>query len=161
MKELYEYRTELIASSLAIVPQLRQALESFPASDLHASPASGLSSPHRTLSHLRDIQVQALSARLAQILDEDDPYFDLFDDEAWQEDHYRADEPWPAILDRFAGAQKQVLGDLDPHDASVWNRTGHHPWFGKRTFQWWVELCYEYAETHLAQIRSALPGVEG
>jgi hypothetical protein len=160
MEELYEYRSELIASSLSIVHQLASVLETIPTSIMHASLGSGIASPHRTLAHLRDIQVRALSPRLERILIEEDPYFVLFDDEGWQEEHYRPEEPWQAILEQFSGSQRQVLGDLDPRDASIWNRTAHHPWFGKRTFQWWVELCHEYAETHLAQIQTAQPGVE-
>ena len=161
MKELYEYRTELMASSLAIVHDFRQVLEAVPASHLHISPAPGLPSPHEALAHLRDIQVQALTGRLIQILTEENPHFVLFDDEAWLAGHYRADEPWQAILEEYAASKRQVLGGLDPQDASIWNRIAHHPWFGKRTFQWWVERCFEYAESYLAQIRSALPGLEG
>jgi hypothetical protein len=160
MEELYEYRTELIAISLGIVHELRQVMDTISASGLPASPEAGHSSPHRTLAHLRDIQVQALSGRLLQILREDNPVFVLFDDQGWQESHYRTDEPWQEILEEFTRSHESVLKDLDPCEASIWNRTAHHPWFGKRTFQWWVELCYEYAETHLAQIRSALPGLE-
>jgi hypothetical protein len=158
MEELYEYRRQLIASSLAIFQELRQAMEAIPASSLHSSPEAGLSSPHRTLAHLRDIQVQSLSVRLLQILKQDDPYFVLFDDEAWQAGHYRAEQAWQGILEEYARSQAQVLKGLDPREAAIWNRSAHHPWFGKRTFQWWVEQCYEYAETHLDQIRRPLAG---
>jgi hypothetical protein len=160
MEELYEYRTELLARSLEITDDLRQVLESLPENSLFNSPIQGRPSPHRVLAHLRDIHVQALSKRLKQIQSEESPRFILFDDEAWLERHYRMEEPWQAILEAFTRSQEQALAGLDPKDASLWNRTAHHPWFGKRTFQWWVEQCLEYSEHHLEQIRSALPGVE-
>ena len=156
MKELYEYRRELIDVSLAVVQELRQILVSFPTSSLYHSPDPGISSPHRCLAHLRDVQVQALSKRLKQILTKENPSFTLFDDEAWLERHYRQEEPWQDILEEFARAQVQILADLDPRDADIWNRNAEHPWFGMRTFQWWVELCLEYAQEHLGQIQSAL-----
>jgi hypothetical protein len=160
MKELYEYRTELLARSSEITHDLRQVLESLPEKSLFSSPIAGRPSPHRVLAHLRDIHVQALSRRLRQIQSEQNPRFILFDDEAWLERHYRMEEPWQAILEEFNRSQEQALAGLDPQEASLWNRTAHHPWFGKRTFQWWVEQCLEYSKQHLEQIRSALPGGE-
>jgi hypothetical protein len=83
MEELYEYRTELLARSLAVTDDLRQVLGSLPENSLFNSPIQGRPSPHRVLAHLRDIHVQALSKRLKQIQSEESPRFILFDDEAW------------------------------------------------------------------------------
>ena len=46
-----------------------------------------------------------------------------------------------------------ILRRLEGDD---WKRTGLQPEYGAFDIHWWVELCLEHDETHVAQISSAL-----
>lgn len=156
MEELYLYRKRLVARLESIVQDLSSAAAAGSNDDWKSTQPDDPQTPHWKLVHLRNIERQALAPRLKRILNEDDPHLVLFDDEKWMESHYRADEPVEVIIADYEKIRKEELSWLKEMNVKAWSRTCRHPWFGVRTFQWWVEKTMAYAEEHLEEIKSGL-----
>ena len=56
---------------------------------------------HQVASHTRDVELHAYGARVRRTLAENDPMFEPFDGDAYNKDHYHADEPLKNIADEF------------------------------------------------------------
>lgn len=157
MEELYAYRQRLLKRFAEIVDDFRTTMSAIPAGVWQNPHVSGDESPHRVLAHLREVEAKAFHVRLRRILDEDEPFLPLFDDEHWMESSYRPDESPEAILNEYARLRQQELSWLENLPPQAWNRTARHPWWGIRALQWWVEQSLAYAEDHLRQMKHWLP----
>jgi hypothetical protein len=104
---------------------------------------------------LRALEAEAITVRLRHILDEQQPYLPLFDDDGWMAAHYDPSEPVTAILDEYARLRQQELSWLRDLPSAAWNRTARHPWWGVRALQWWVEQALLVARQHFVQLTSA------
>jgi hypothetical protein len=153
MEELLAYRKKLLLRLQDNVAELRQLAAARPPEAWQVALPGDGRTPHQVVAHLRSIEAQAMSLRLRRILDEDEPFLDLFHDDAWQAEHYQAAEPLANIIEEYARLRAAELSWLQDLPSAGWNRTGRHPWYGVRTLQWWVERCWEYAEEHLDLLR--------
>jgi len=154
MEELYAYRQNLLANLEGIVSELSQAAAAMPDAGWHTPAAAGQLTPHQVLAHLRALESQAIMVRLRRILDEDEPYLPLFDDDEWMAANYDPAEPVQSILDGYASLRQQELSWLKDLPSAAWNRTARHPWWGVRALQWWVEQCLLMARQHLEQLQT-------
>ena len=152
MEELLVYRQNLLTSLDRVVTELRQAAAAIPTSAWHTPLAPGQYTPHQVLAHLRALEAGAIAVRLRHILDEQQPYLPLFDDDGWMAVHYDPSEPVTAILDDYARLRQQELSWLRDLPSAAWNRTARHPWWGVRALQWWVEQALLIARQHLEQL---------
>ena len=158
MEELLVYRQNLLTSLDNVVTELHQAAEAIPAEAWHTPLAPGQLTPHQVLAHLCALEAYAIVVRLRRILDEQQPYLPLFDDDDWMGAHYDPSEPVPVILDDYARLRQQELSWLRDLPPAAWNRTARHPWWGVRALQWWVEQALLVARQHYAQLTSAVGG---
>lgn len=156
MDELLEYRRQLLAHWQQVVDDLRQTLQAIPPARRHQPLEDGGWTPHQIMAHLRDVEAHALLPRLERILAEETPYLPNFNEQDWMQRHYQPQEPLEAILNAYADLRARQLALLRNAPGEAWSRTGRHPWWGKRTLQWWVERSLAHAREHLEQLQQAV-----
>jgi hypothetical protein len=156
MKQLLEYRAELLARLARQPADLDEAVYSVPQAEWSGRLVSEGYTLHQLAAHVRDLEALAFLPRLRRILAEDYPALDAFPSHHWSMEGYRPDEPMGDILSGFARAREEALALLRPLPAEGWGRAGFHPPSGPRTAQWWAERMYTHARGHLDEIRRAM-----
>jgi len=145
-------RHELIAQYEAGFDEVQRALADFPEAQLTARPIPGKWSACEIIHHLADSEMRA-ALRLRQILAEDRPLIQSYDQEAYAARlNYNTRDIAPA-LDAFRAARSttaQLLAHLTDED---WAREGTHPEHGRYTADNWLEIYAAHARDHAAQIR--------
>jgi uncharacterized damage-inducible protein DinB len=154
---LLEYRAELLARLERQPAEMAQVLAAIPEAYWHERPAGLSRTVHRTLAHVRDLELLAFLPRLQRILQEDEPALAPFVSHDWSLRDYLPDEPLTAVLASWSQARDEVMNLLPEADASQWSRLGFHPPSGKRTLQWWAERIFTHAQAHMLELRAARP----
>jgi hypothetical protein len=156
MEELIAYRRELLSALDSIAAELTKIVNGIPATSWHQPYGRDSHTPHYTLAHLRELELQWFAVQLPRMLNESMPVLPAFPEKAWMECHYLAAEPVGAILVVFANARKLELSWLRKLSSSSWSCLARHPWWGVHTFQWWVELQLDLSRQHLRELASLL-----
>lgn len=156
MKQLLEYRAELLARLARQPAELAEAVNVVPEAERTVRRVSGDYTLHQLLAHVRDLEALAFLPRLRRILTEDHPRLEAFPSHHWSLESYQPDEPMADVLAHFTRAREEALSILRPLPAEGWGRTGFHPPSGPRTAQWWAEWIYTHAREHLDEIRRAV-----
>jgi hypothetical protein len=156
MEEITAYRQQLLSALLDVVNDVTRVVKAFQPADWNAPPRLGTSSPHYTLSHLRELEIQVFYQPLHRFLIEDTPQLLLFDDVSWLAENYDPAERVTAILDEFSNLRRLEVDWLRALPAQGWSRTARHPWWGVRTLQWRVELQLDVSHQHLRELTARL-----
>jgi len=156
MEELFAYRADLLTALGGVVDELSNVVANLPPSTWLQPIHPGSRTPHYILFHLRELEAQVFARQLPRILSEARPELPVFNDAAWMEGHYRAEEPASSLLEELAKLRQQELAWLRSLPPAGWSSPARHPWWGEHTLQWWVELQVEYSYQHLKEISSAL-----
>src|SRR5258708_5669488 len=151
---LREYRARLLERLETVVPDLADAIAAIPEARWHSASDTTTRSPHALLAHLRDVEREAYSVRLRQLLEEESPAFEQWDSPHWETTLYDPHEPVTQILAEYAGLREAELQRLRPLGSREWARTGRHALLGRRTLQWWAERILENAEGRLKELHS-------
>lgn len=156
MEELMAYRQELIAALMRGVGGLAHIVKAIPphAWQTPSSPA-GCSS-HFTLAHLRVLEEQVFIPNLHRIQTEAVPILTIFDDRAWMGVHHHPQEPFQKMMEGYSQLRVQEVDWLRDLPGADWSRMGRHPWWGLRSFQWWVERQLESYRQHTEQLSAFL-----
>ncbi len=128
---------------------LASALAAISPDQLSAPIAPGKWSPAQIVSHLADCEI-AFGFRLRQILAEDSPLLQPFDQEKWAVTYGGVTAA--SALDAFNALRAwnlQLIKTVMPGAAS---RTGTHPERGRITFQTIVETMAGHDLNHLGQL---------
>ncbi|HEX8458510.1 MAG TPA: DinB family protein [Pyrinomonadaceae bacterium] len=145
-------REKLIAQYEAGYEEVRRALAGFPAGQLTARPLPGKWSACEIVHHLADSEMRA-AIRLRQLLTEDRPVIQSYDQEAYAARlNYNARDIAPA-LEAFRGARSTTAQLLAQMSAEDWTREGMHPEHARYTAGNWLEIYAAHAHNHAAQIR--------
>ena len=110
---------------------------------------------HQLATHTRDVQIHVYGARVRRTVSEEKPVFPNFDGDAWNAEHYHADEPIVKICDEFLADVRQMTPWLEGLPLSAWIRLSWHEVHGEFTMQTWVERMLAHIEEHLETIRKA------
>lgn len=153
MKELLEYREELIARLAAATNEFCEACEAVP--DPFAQVEGGWNT-HQLAAHTRDVDKMVYGMRIRRTAEEQNPEFKDFDAEAWIAVHYDAKEPLAAILDEFSNSVINLAGFLHELPVQAWSHTASHEVYGSGfTLQTWVERGLAHIQEHLDTVRKA------
>ncbi len=118
--------------------------------DKHSSPiAPGKWSPAQIVSHLADCEI-AFGFRLRQILAEDSPALQPFDQDKWAVTY--GEITAASALDAFTALRAWNLRFIKTALPIAANRTGTHPERGRITFQTIVETMAGHDLNHLSQL---------
>ena len=153
MKELLEYRKQLVARLVSASKEFRDACLAV------NDPQTVIDdwSIHQLAVHTRDVHKLVYGLRTQRTAQEDNPEFKNFDDEAYMAEHYSVDEPLADILDDLVADVKSLSEMLAALSVEAWSRISHHAAFGNGfTLQTWVERDLAHIEEHLESVKKVL-----
>lgn len=122
-------------------------------SEVDFAPHPGQWSIRQIVAHLADAEIVA-TMRLRQILAEDDPKMQAWDQNAWATKlDYARRKPSQSLetFRRIRGENYELIKDLPE---SSFERAGVHSDRGRMTLKQLVQLIAEHAENHAAQLRA-------
>lgn len=152
MKELIEYRTNLIERLVAAAGEFRN--ECLAVSEPHTPLEPGGWNTHQLAVHTRDVGQLVYGARVRRTAEEMNPEFENFDGEDYMTGHYSAGEPLEDILNSLVEEVESLAGLLRALPAQAWARPSSHVMLGRGlTLQFWVEKALAHIEEHLGTIR--------
>ena len=152
MEEIIAYRQQLLSALRNVANEVSQLGLAIPTDDWYIASGLDVTTPHYTLAHLRELEIQVFGLQLRRFLIEDTLRLPLFDDVSWMAEHYDPSETAQAILEEFTRLRSQEILWLEDLSSESWNRSARHPWWGVRTLQWWVELQLDYSHQHLREL---------
>jgi hypothetical protein len=142
---------------LVILPatpeKLRREISSMSARQLKTRPAAGKWSVREILAHLNDVEELGMRARVAAMIEQDEPSLKLFDQvKRAVELRYDRKDPWRSLADftRRRRANVRWLRTLTPAQL---RRVGHHQTVGEITAG---EMIYEWAFHDLGHLKQIL-----
>lgn len=151
MKELAEYRTELIRRLEDSAIAFR--IECLKVKDPHA-PLTGGWNAHQIAVHTRDVNELVYGSRARRTAAEDNPEFPNFDGEAHMSENYNPAEPLEELLNGFVENVRALVEVLRALPGDSWSRLSRHKTLGNGfTLQTWVERDLAHIEEHLKTIQ--------
>jgi DinB superfamily len=122
-------------------------------SELDFVPEPGKWSIRQIMAHLADSEMVA-GGRLRQIIAEDHPRIQAYDQNAWAANLDYAKRKTSQALETFRrirGENYELLKDLPP---ATFEREGIHTERGQLSLKYLLQLMAEHAENHAAQLRT-------
>jgi len=154
MKELNEYRTQLINKLVSMAKDFRSAC--LAVQDPYTPLEAGSWNVHQVAAHTRDVDKLVYGMRAQRTAQEDNPEFQNFDGDAYTRDHYSADESLQEILDGFVQNVETLTITLRGLPPEAWSRVSRHAKLGNGfTLQTWVERDFAHIEEHLETVKKA------
>jgi len=151
MKELNEYRAQLLERLVSVTKEFRKTClaEPNPFSPLE----EGGWSIHQVATHTRDVHVMVYRFRAQRTAQEENPLFQNFDGEAYMAEHYDPNEPLKPMLDGLVASVQAFVLILERLPVEAWSRESRHATLGGGfTLQSWVERDLAHIEEHLKAI---------
>jgi hypothetical protein len=148
-KELYEYRVQLLARTLAAAHEFCQLCLEI------KEPHSAIDgwNVHQIAAHVRDVDRQVYSMRMRRAVEDEYPVFENFDGDAWIAAHYDPAEPLQKILEEFNGNIRLLVDWLENLPAPAWSRLSRHEVYGEFAMQAWAERGLGHIEEHIRAIK--------
>ena len=154
MKELNEYRTQLMNKLTAAAKDFRAACLAV------KDPFTPLEDDgwhvHQLAAHVRDIDKLVYGLRAKRTAAEDNPEFQNFDSDTYTREHYSAHESLQEILDGFVQNVEGLAEILRALPPAAWSRVSRHAKLGNGfTLQTWVERDFAHILEHLETVNKA------
>lgn len=154
MKQLLEYRSQLIDRLEETTDQFCRICLAI--SDPYKSTDKDGWTIHQLAVHTRDADKLVYGLRIRRTVDEDNPEFENFDQDAWMTAHYNPDESLASILDELSASIKNTVAKLRNLPSADWSRTSSHKIYGGGfTLQTWVERGLAHIQEHLKAVQKA------
>src|SRR5436309_7881305 len=128
------------------------ALTGAAGSEVDYRPSPEQWSVRQIVAHLSDSEMNG-GMRLRRVLAEDNPVFDLWDQNAFAEKLDYAKRKYSNSLETFRRIRSENYELLKDLPAEAWERTGEHPKKGRMTLLDLLRLYAIHAEKHSMQIR--------
>lgn len=151
MKELIEYRTQLIENLVQAAKEFRA--QCLAVKDPFAPLEEGGWNTHQVAAHTRDVDAMVYGLRARRTAIEDNPEFPSFDADKHSAEHYQAGEPLESMLDGFVDSVEALAATLRGLSGEAWARESRHATLGSGfTLQTWVERNLAHIEEHVATV---------
>lgn len=108
--------------------------------------------PHEVAAHLADVEV-VLGWRIREVLAEDEPTLQPFDQEAWSKELFYHQRELATSLATYAANRQSNLELLRTAGDAGMERGFRHPEFGNRPLRTLIEHIADHDVVHLRQIR--------
>lgn len=153
MKELYEYRTQLIEKLVVAANDFRT--ECLAVQNPFAPLEEGGWNTHQVAAHTRDVDKMVYGLRAKRTTVEDNPEFQSFDGDQYTAEHYDAKESLSEMMDGFVDSVASLAEVLRGLPVEAWARESRHATLGSGfTLQTWVEKSLAHIEEHVATVKS-------
>ena len=153
-KELLSYRSQLIGRLESTAKVFSEAC--LAVKDPYAPVETDGWNTHQLAAHTRDVQIHVYGARVRRTVKEDKPVFPNFDNDAWNAEHYHADEPIVKICEEFLSDVREIIPWLEGLPLSAWSRLSRHEVHGEFTMQTWVERMLAHIVEHLESVKKVM-----
>lgn len=154
MKEVNEYRTQLINKLIASAREFQEAC--LAVQNPFAAVEEGGWNIHQIATHVRDVDLLVYGLRAKRTATEDNPEFANFDGDAYAREHYSPDESLEEMLNGFVQSVESLADMLRNLPREAWSRVSRHEKLGGYlTLQLWVERSLAHIEEHLKTVRKA------
>jgi len=155
MKELLEYRANLITHMVSVVREFREACLAVKDPFIQLSPNEW--NVHQIATHARDVHLLVYRFRAQRTAEDENPEFQNFDGDAYMAEHYDVNEPLSSIVDGFVASVESHALSLTRLPVEAWSRQSRHITFGSGfTLQTWVERDLAHIQEHLETIKKSL-----
>ncbi len=134
--------------------RLARLLERLDDAQAGRRPAAEEWSAAEVVAHLLDTD-RVYGERIARMLDEDNPFFADFDQEAAIDARHGQALPLAATFESFALERAELVARLRRIEERQWTRTGTHPVRGVGTIVEYVRTLWRHDQAHGEQIREA------
>ena len=152
MKQLQEYRAKLIDRLEAATDEFRSACLAI--RDPYQTTDEDGWNIHQLAVHTRDADKLVYGLRIRRTVEEDNPEFENFDQDAWMTANYDPDEPLASILDELSASVTEVVSILRNLTLEAWGRKSSHEVYGGGfTLQTWVERGLAHIQEHLESVQ--------
>ncbi len=152
MKELSEYRTQLIEKLFAAAKDFRGVC--LAVKDPFAPLEEGGWNTHQIAAHTRDVDKMVYGLRAKRTASEENPEFQSFDGDEYTAEHYNANESLNEMMDGFVESVESLVELLRELPVEAWARESRHATLGSGfTLQTWVERSLAHIEEHMATVR--------
>ncbi len=131
-----------------------RALEDATDADLDARAEADEWTAREVVHHLGDSEMRA-AIRLRQLLAEDHPLIQAYDEPEWAR-RLRYDRPIAPSLEAFRWARASTADLLDRMDDADWTREGTHEESGPYSAETWLRIYASHGEDHAEQILRAM-----
>jgi hypothetical protein len=153
MKELNEYRTQLMKKLVSVAKDFRVAC--LAVQDPFAPLDENGWNIHQVAIHTRDVNNLVYGLRARRTAEEDNPEFPNFDGDAYMAEHYNANEPLVELLNGLVRDVEELCEGLRTLPSQAWSRTSRHSMLGSGfTLQTWVERDLAHIEEHLKTVKT-------
>lgn len=153
MKELNEYRKQLIARMVSATKEFHEAC--LVVKDPLTPLGEGSWNVHQVATHTRDVHMLVYRFRAQRTAEEDNPEFQNFDGDAYMAERYDKSKPLDKILDGFIASVESFQMFLERLPVEAWSRTSRHATLGNGfTLQTWVERDLAHIEEHLKTVKA-------
>jgi hypothetical protein len=154
-----ERRAQLIAQYREGPGVVEDLVSGLTIDDLDRAPADGGWTAREVIHHLADSEMRS-AVRVRQLLAEDDPTIQGYDEEAYAERLHYAERPAAPSLAAFRASRETTADLLDRLGDDDWSRSGNHTESGPGySVERWLEIYASHAHDHAEQIRQAVGGI--
>lgn len=147
-------RDARLARYEAALDEVRAALDAIGPEGLDRRPADGGWTAREVVHHPADAEARSM-LRLRQLLAEDDPLLEAYDQDRWAA-RLPYDGPVDLPLAVVAAVRALSAATLRTLDQAAWSRAGRHPEHDEPySVERWLAIYSEHPHEHAAQIRTA------
>jgi hypothetical protein len=153
-----ERRRELIAQYREGPGVVEELVGGLSEEDFDRAPGDGGWTARQVLHHLADSEMRS-AIRVRQLLAEDDPVIQGYDEGEWANRLRYDSRPPQAAVIALRGARESTADILDELGEDDWARSGTHTESGPGySVDTWLDIYAAHAHDHAEQIRKAVSG---
>jgi hypothetical protein len=153
-----ERRAELVAQYREGPGVIESLVDRLSEEDLDRAPADGGWTAREVIHHLADSEMRS-AIRVRQLLAEDEPVIQGYDEGEWAQRLHYGDRPAGASVTALRASRETTADLLDRLGEDDWSRSGTHTESGPGySVETWLEIYASHAHDHAEQIRQAVRG---
>lgn len=145
-----------MVDQLAAAPDtFRRLMGERSADDLRLPGQDGGVAVVEIMAHMQDWE-EITGERIVQIVRENAPVLERFDDSLWSIEHGYAERDAWEVLEAFTTSRAAIVEILTDIDPSAWQRSAELEGHGTITLGWLIERVTRHDAKHAQQIQDAL-----
>lgn len=150
-------KARLLSNLQSLPNELHDLIEGLSDDELRWRPIPNKWSICEILAHLRDVEREVFQVRLRRVFTEENPTYELWDQEAAAAHRDYLGQSGRLALEEFRAARDETVGDLAGVPVEMWQRAGNHPERGTETAEGLItRQIRNHDVTHMIQVKDIL-----